>query len=232
LEFRNFLLAALAPDDAAALTPHLREVSLARSQVLYEPGAAVDLIYFPSSACLSVVEVLEDGRAVETATIGRESATALLDAMLKMPVATRMFVQIAGSALTLPAAVYRGRLAESPSLTQLSHLHLRATVRQAEIAVACNISHPADARLARWLLMTEDRTGSPSFPLTQEYMAVMTGVQRTTVSALAAAMKKARLIDYQRGNITVMDQAGLRAQACECYALMEDQFKGLRRRPH
>jgi CRP-like cAMP-binding protein len=232
MEFRNFLLAALSPDDAAALTPYLREVSLARSQVLYEPGAAVDLIYFPSSACISIVEVLENGHAVETATIGRESATALLDVMLKLPVSTRMFVQIAGSAVTLPATAYRARLAESPTLMQLSHLHLRAIVRQAEISVACNISHPADARLARWLLMTEDRTGSGSFPLTQEYMAVMTGVQRTTVSALAAAMKKAGTIDYRRGNITVADQAGLRAQACECYALMEDQFKGLRRHAH
>jgi CRP-like cAMP-binding protein len=229
MEFRNFLLAALAPEDVEALTPDLREVSLARTQVLYEPGAAAELIYFPSSACISVVEVLEDGHAVETATIGRESATALLDVMLQMPVSTRMFVQIAGSAVTLPATAYRARLVESPSLLQLSHLHLRAVVRQAEIAVACNISHPADARLVRWLLMTEDRTGSASFPLTQEYMAVMTGVQRTTVSAMAASMKKAGLIDYQRGNITVLDQPGMRARACECYALMEDQFKSLRR---
>jgi CRP-like cAMP-binding protein len=231
MEFRNFLLAALAPDDAAALTPHMREVSLARSQVLYEPGASVGLIYFPSSACISVVEVMEDDRAVETATIGRESATALLDAMLTMRVSTRMFVQIAGSAVTLPAPVYRARLAESASLMQLSCLHLRAIVRQAEVATACNITHPADARLARWLLMTEDRTGSISFPLTQEYMAVMTGVQRTTVSGLAAAMKKAGLIDYQRGAVTVVDHDGLRARACACYGLMEDEFKGLRRRP-
>jgi CRP-like cAMP-binding protein len=229
MEFRNFLLAALAPEDVKALTPHFREVSLARTQVLYEPGGAAELIYFPSSACISVVEVLEDGRAVETATIGRESATALLDAILETPVSTRMFVQIAGGAVTLGAAAYRARLAESPSLLQLSHLHLHAVLRQAEISVACNISHPADARLVRWLLMTEDRTGSASFPLTQEYMAVMTGVQRTTVSAMAASMKKAGLIDYRRGNITVLDQPGMRARACECYALMEDQFKSLRR---
>src|SRR5947209_4857921 len=104
MEFRNFLLAALAPEDAAALTPHMREVSLSRNQVLYEPGAPADLIYFPSSACISVVELMEDGGTIETATIGRESATGLLDAMLKTPVSTRMFVQIAGSAVTLSAA--------------------------------------------------------------------------------------------------------------------------------
>jgi CRP-like cAMP-binding protein len=227
MEFRNFLLAGLTADDAAALTPHLKEISLARGQVLYEPGGEVERVYFPSSACISVVEVMADGRTVETATIGRESATALLDAVLKAPASARMFAQIAGSATSLSATILRARAEVSPVFRRLLHLHLRAVARQAEISVACNLVHAADARLARWLLMTEDRTGAASFSLTQDYMAVMTGVQRTTVSGIAAEMKKAGLIDYQRGAVIVLDQAGLRAKACECYDLMEEQFRTL-----
>jgi CRP-like cAMP-binding protein len=227
MEFRNFLLAGLAADDAAALTPHLKEVSLVRGQVLYEPGAAIERVYFPSNACISVVEVMTDGRTVETATIGRESATALLDAVLRAPASARMFAQIAGSATSLSGAILRERAETSPVFRRLLHLHLRAVARQAEISVACNLVHAADARLARWLLMTEDRTGGASFSLTQDSMAVMTGVQRTTVSGIAAEMKKAGLIDYQRGAVNLLDQAGLRAKACECYGLMEEQFRTL-----
>ena len=210
--------------------PQLREVSLSRGQSLFEPGDNADLIYFPSSACISVVEVMQDGKVFETATIGRESAAGLLDAMARTAAVTRTFVQIAGSATTLPSAALRARLTESPSLSQLCFRHLRATTRQAEVAVACNLAHDAHARLARWLLMTEDRTGSATFPLTQDYMAVMTGVQRTTVSVMAASLKKAGFIDYRRGNMVIVDQEGLKAQACECYGLMEAEFAALRTR--
>jgi CRP-like cAMP-binding protein len=228
MEFRNFLLSALRPDDEAALTPHLKEVSLSRGQVLYQPGDEADLVYFPSSACISVVTIMEDGRAFETATIGRESAGGLVDAMAGTRVANRVFVQLAGGAMTLSAAAFRARLRQSPNLSHLALLHLRAIMRQAETSAACNAAHHADARLARWLLMTEDRVGSALFPLTQEYMSVMTGVQRTTVSMMAAALKRDGVIDYSRGNVAILDQAELKARACECYGEMERQFLQLK----
>jgi CRP-like cAMP-binding protein len=228
MQFRNFLLTALRADDAAALTPHLREIGLSRGQVLFEPGASVQQIFFPSSACISVTAVMEDGRLIETNTVGRESAAGLLDAITGEPAATRGFAQIAGGAMALPAAVYRARIKESPSLLRLTLLHLRASARQAETGVACNIVHSAESRLARWLLMTQDRTGGPNFDLTQEYLAVMTGVQRTTISQMAAALKQKGVIDYTRGHVTVRDRAALEAHACECYAQMEAQFEGLK----
>jgi CRP-like cAMP-binding protein len=228
MQFRNFLLSALRPDDAAALTPHLRETSLSRGQVLFEPGNPVDSIYFPSSACLSVIAVMQEGKLVETNTVGRESAAGLLDAISGEPSATRGLAQIGGGAMVLPATVYRNRMRDSASLLHLTLLHLRAATRQAETAVACNVAHSADRRLARWLLMTEDRTGAAAFPLTQDYMAVMTGVQRTTVSQLAAALKKAKVIDYSRGHVVVLDRPALERHACECYARMEAQFEALR----
>lgn len=229
MQFRNFLLSALAPDDAAAITPHLREVSLSRSQVLFEPGERVEHIYFPSSACISVTAVMEDGQLVETNTVGRESAAGLLDAITSEVAATRGFAQIAGAAMVVPAGPYRNRMKNSPALLQLTLMHLRAATRQAETGVACNVAHSAESRLARWLLMTEDRTGSSSFPLTQEYLAVMTGVQRTTVSHLAAGMKKAGIIDYSRGHLTIRDRPALERRACECYSQLEVQFELLQR---
>jgi CRP-like cAMP-binding protein len=228
MQFRNFLLSALSRDDAAALIPHLREVSLSKGQVLFEPGSQVQQIHLPSSACISVTAVMEDGRLVETNTVGRESAAGLLDAISGEPAATRGFAQIAGGAMSLPASVYRNRMKESPSLLRLTLLHLRAATRQAETGLACNVVHSADSRLARWLLMTEDRTGGPSFDLTQEYLAVMTGVQRTTISQLAAALKRKGIIDYTRGYLTVRDRPALERSACECYAQMEAQFDALR----
>ena len=226
--FRNFLLRALPADDAAYLTPHLREVSLSRGQPLYEPGEAVETLYFSSSACISVVSVMRDGRLVETTTVGRESAPGLLDAVTDLPTSSRIFVQVAGAALALPSAVFRKRLTESQGLVSLTLRHARGLAQQAELGVGCNLAHSADGRLARWLLMTQDRIGSDLLPLTQDYLAVMTGVQRTTVSLMAAALKKAKIIDYSRGQLTILDRPGLIAQSCECYAVSERQFDELR----
>jgi CRP-like cAMP-binding protein len=228
MEFRNFLLAALRPDDAAALTPRLKEVTLSNGQVLFEPGEDVHTLYFPSSACISVVAVMRDGRTLEISTVGRESAAGLLDVMTVQSAGARNFVQIAGAALALPAAAFRARLAESPALLELALAHVRANVRQAETSLACGLAHPADGRLARWLLMTQDRVGAGAFPLTQDYMAVMTGVQRSTVSLLAASLKKAGIINYARGNVTIVDRARLIDRACECYDTVGELFEALR----
>jgi CRP-like cAMP-binding protein len=228
MHFRNFLLRALDANDAATITPQLREVSLSRGQPLYEPGDHVDTLYFPSSACVSVVTVMRDGKAVETTSVGRESVPALLDALTDRPTTSRVFVQVGGAALTLSSAVYRSRLSLSPSLVGLSLLHARGLAQQAELGVGCNIAHPAEGRLARWLLMTQDRIGGDVLPLTQDYLAVMTGVQRTTVSLMAAALKAARIITYSRGQVTILDRPALIAHACECYELSEQQFEELR----
>jgi CRP-like cAMP-binding protein len=171
---------------------------------------------------------MRDGRIVETTTVGRESAPGLLDAVTNRPTSSRIFVQVAGAALALPSAVFRQRLAESRGLVNLTLRHARGLAQQAELGVGCNLAHSADGRLARWLLMTQDRTGGDVLPLTQDYLAVMTGVQRTTVSLMAAALKKAKIIDYSRGQLTILDREGLIGQACECYAISERQFEELR----
>ncbi|MDB5458536.1 MAG: transcriptional regulator, Crp/Fnr family [Caulobacteraceae bacterium] len=228
MQFRNFLLSALHEADAAVILPELREVSLRRAQLLYEVGDEIDTVYFPSSACLSVLTVLANGDEVETATVGRESAPALLDCATDKRSEERIVTQISGSALALPASVYRSRLLESRSLMALTLLHIRALARQADIGVGCNATHNVEGRLARWLLMTGDRTGSSSFELTQDYMAIMTGVQRTTVSHVAADFKAGGLIDYTRGKLTILNRPALMRRACGCYAAMAQQFESLR----
>lgn len=226
--FRNFLLSSLDRADLAVLGPSLTEVSLPRGSTLFEVGDTATTVFFPSTAVVSVVTVMRDGRSVETSTIGCESAVALLDAATDHVVRSRIFSQVGGVGLRLPAAVLRHRLRESPRLLQLFLLHVRANGLQAERNTACNVLHPIDSRLARWLLMTSDRVGGDSFMLTQDYMAVMTGSQRTTISASAATLKAAGLVSYSRGNVTIRDRAALTARACECYAEVRDEFDGLR----
>jgi CRP-like cAMP-binding protein len=224
----NFLLSALEPEDLAALSPGLTEIVLGSGEVLFEPGQQPDSVYFPGGACLSVVTILADGRTVENTSVGRESAVGLMEAITHRPATARAFAQIAGGAMRAPAALFRSRMLHSPALAQLTLLHVRANSVQAEQGVACNVAHDVPARLSRWLLMTQDRVGSKTFPLTQEYMAVMTGVQRSTVSLAASALKMRGVIDYSRGLVTILDRVSLERQACECYGIIGSQFEDLR----
>lgn len=207
--------------------PDFAEVTFVPGQVLFEVGDTAENVYFPSSAVISVVTVMEDGRSAESHTIGRESGVGLVNAAGEVPVQSRVFAQIGGAALRLPATSLRRRLFVSPTLTSHLMRHVHASLLQAQQFTACNVLHPADQRLARWLLMTADRTGSPSFSLTQEYMAVMTGVQRTTVSSLANAFKERGLIRYSRGHVEILDESGLRAASCECAKVVRRQFEDL-----
>ena len=230
MEFRNYLLSALPAADIAALLPSLVEISIERGQVLLEPGAAADMVFFPSTAVLSVVTIMRDGHAVESSTVGHESAAPILWALAGQPSKARIFAQIGGAAARMPAAVLRAAAAASPGLANLLIRHSASINFQAEQGVACNILHGAPQRLARWLLMTQDRIGNRTLPLTQEYMSVMTGVQRTTISAVANQLRNHGLIKFSRGNVEVTDRAGLEAYACECYRVIRTDFDALRQR--
>jgi len=227
VDFRNYLLSALSQADLLALMPAISEVPLEQGQTLFEPGDSVQHVYFPSSAVLSVVTVMRNGSAVETSTVGQETGAPLLAALAGHTVQTRIFAQIGGGAIRLPAAALRARADGSPALRKLLLRHSVSTAFQAEQGVACHALHRAPARLARWLLMTQDRTGGASLPLTQEYMAIMTGVQRTTISAVANQLRAAGLIRFSRGNVKIIDRPGLEAAACECYGAVRAEFDAL-----
>ncbi len=232
MKFRNFLLSALHEGDLNALMTDLSEVNFSQGQVLFGVGDDAEHVYFPSSAVISVVTVMEDKRSAESHTIGRESGVGLINAAGQVPIQSRVFAQVGGAALRLPATALRRRLAVSETLTSLLMRHVHASLLQAQQFTACNVLHHAEQRLARWLLMTADRTGSPSFALTQEYMAIMTGVQRTTVSTLANAFKERGLIRYSRGNVEILDDAGLQKASCECARVVRRQFEDLEAEAH
>jgi CRP-like cAMP-binding protein len=215
--FRNALLAAMAPADIAALFPSMKETALGVGQGLCEPGQEMTSVYFPSSAVISVVTVMEDGRNVEVASVGYESVAGLLPALTETPPTTRMFVQIAGGAISLPTAVLRERTSQSPGLLKLVLRYAQATAAQAEQSTACNAVHVLPARLARWLLASQDRVDNPVMLLTQDYMGVMAGALRSSVSLAAGEFKEAGLIRYTRGQVEILDRPGLEKRACECY---------------
>lgn len=215
--FRNRVLSALAAADVAALIPDMTEVTWGPGELLYEVAGPVDAAHFPSSAGLSVVSVMADGVSVECATVGVESAVGLLPALSGGISSNRTFVQLTGSGISIPATALRRRAAVSPDLFDLLLRFAQVVIAQEEQSVACNALHTIEPRLARWILLNNDRLATRVMPLTQEYLAIMLGVQRTTVSAAASQLRREGLISYTRGQLEVLDRSGLERRACECY---------------
>jgi CRP-like cAMP-binding protein len=218
MDFRNKILSLVPEDDIAVLLGGLKEVSLNQGEYLLKEGDTPEYIFFPSTCVTSVVTVMRDGRSVETSTIGFESAPAILSVLTGTPTINRIFTQVSGSAMRMSATAIRRQASESPRLLQLLLKFAQVNAYQAELSVACNALHHLDARLARWLLLTQDRSSTASLPLTQELLAVMLGVQRTSVTTSAMALKKRGFITYTRGNITIIDREKLLTVACECYS--------------
>lgn len=215
--FRNRLLSALSEVDVAALIPHMVEVTWGPGELLYEVAGPVLEAHFPSSAGLSVVSVMSDGICVECATVGSESAVGLLPALSGGVSSNRTFVQLAGSGISILAVALRRRAAESADFVDLLLRFAQVVIAQEEQSVACNALHGPESRLARWLLQTQDRLNTRVMPLTQEYLAIMLGVQRTTVSAAASQLRDEGLIRYSRGQLEILDRSGLERRSCECY---------------
>lgn len=214
----NAFLSALEAEDFARIRPDLTHLHLEAGAVVFEPDQPVDFVYFPTSAVLSVITVMGDGRAVETATVGSEGVVGLLPALGGTRSLSQTVVQISGDVQRLPVAGFRQLAFSSPSLRDLVVCHALLNTAQAQQSVACNALHDLVSRLARWLLLSQDRTRSRVIRLTQEYLAIMLGVQRTTVTMAARTLQDAGLIEYSRGAIRILDRPGLERAACECYA--------------
>lgn len=215
--FRNRVLSALAKADVAALLPDMMEVTWGPGELLYDVAGPVEAAHFPSSAGLSIVSVMANGVSVECATVGSESAVGLLPALSGGISSNRTFVQLAGSGISVPAAALRKRAAESPDLFDLLLRFAQVVIAQEEQSVACNALHATEPRLARWILLNSDRLATRVLPLTQDYLAIMLGVQRTTVSAAASQLRDEGLIRYSRGQLEILDRPSLERRSCECY---------------
>jgi CRP-like cAMP-binding protein len=224
----NRLLAALSERDFAVLAPHLDYVSLARGRVLFEPGDEVEVTYFPCLRTMaSLLVVTRDGHEVEAATVGREGAIGGIVSEGHKPAFGRAVVQVAGDALAIPTAHLELAKTGSSRFGDLFSRYADALLAQMMQSVACNALHKVEARCCRWLLAAHDRAGDQIIHLTQESLAEMLGVQRTTVSTVTAELAARGLIRTRRGRVEIVDRKGLERASCECYRAVEDHFSRL-----
>lgn len=222
----NLLIEALSPAEWNRLEPHFKEVPLELKQSLTEPGAPIDYVYFPLNSVVSVIQMMSDGSSVETAVIGREGFIGIQAWLRKTKSSVRNLVQAPGTALRIKRDVFEKEVIHKGSpWNDLLAGYIDSYITLTSIIAACNRIHHVNERLCRWLKMTQNRASSDTFPMRQEFMADMLGVQRPSVSLAANALKRAGLIRYERGMMTVLDSKGLEEGACECYSLIEGLFE-------
>lgn len=221
----NRLLAALPSAVLNDIAPHLRQLNLERGRVLFEPGDDVDLTHFPTrSAIISLQLVTRDGREVEAASIGREGAAGGIVSSGHKPAYGRAVVQIAGPVLVIATEQLEGAKRRRPEIADLFSRYADALLAQVMQSVVCNALHPVEQRACRWLLATHDRSDTDIIRLTQQSLAEMLGVQRTTVSGVAKTLEHRGLIRQHHGHVEVIDRDGLEEACCECYQAVEDHF--------
>ena len=215
---KNKLLAALSPDDFARLAPALDIIPLPLKQVLHKSGEPIASVYFPGGGFVSIVTVLQNGEMVEVATIGREGmigASAIVNG--DPPPSATMVQAETDTCYEMPVDIFRQEMDRHGRFYQLMTRYSQALVGVIMQSTACNAVHSVEQRLARWLLLAHDRVGRDDFPLTQEFVAMMLGASRPTVTVVAGTLQKAGLITYHRGHLTIVDRERLEAASCECY---------------
>ena len=219
----NRLLAALPDDVFILLEPDLRQLTLPQGVVCYGAGDPIDQVYFPHTGMISQLITTGDGDMVETSSTGREGAVGLQCGLGSRLSFTRTMVQIPGRFSAISAARFEHAASRSAALRDLIMRYIEIVWAEAQQNAACNAIHDGSSRLCRWLLQCADRTGSEQILLTQEFLAEMLGVRRTTVTLLAQELQKRGIVRYSRGRITILDRPALEACACECYAAVKHE---------
>ena len=213
----NSQLRSLSADDFERLRPHLHPVEFKLGDVLYGPGDPVRSVYWVEAGLLSVVSSSPEGQSVETSMVGRDGSAGLVEACAQGQSFMTVLVQIEGRGWRAPASACRELAETSAGFRQMVWRHAATLIAEGGQSAVCQARHPVDQRCARWLLESRDRAGvGDVLPLTQEYLAAMLGVQRTTVAPVAVELQRRGLIRYSRGRIEVLDPAGLEAAACDC----------------
>ena len=220
----NRLLGALQPASRNRIDPHLEPVKYALGHVVCEAGGLLKHAYFPQSGVLSLLTVLENGSAIETANIGREGAFGLFAAMYSRVSFNRCLVQLQGSMVRCPIEVLQLEFKHSEHVRDLFVSYSETLLSQVQQTVACNALHTTEERMCRWLLMMHDRAEGEALPYTHEFLSHMLGANRKSVTLAALSLQKASLISYRRGQIQILDRAGLEKASCECYAIVRERF--------
>jgi CRP-like cAMP-binding protein len=223
LPLDNKLLASLPREDFDRLLPHLSTVSLPQGVVLYESGDEVDQVYFPLYGMLSLLAVLRDGKAIETATVGREGVVGAMAGLGLYKSLVRVVVQMPVAVSKIAATHFRTAASASDPVRNLCIRYNEVLLSQARVTAACNALHPIEARFCRWLLQSADRSASDTVALTQEFLAEMLGVRRTSVTEVASKVQNTGAITYSRGVIKILDRPALMRMSCECYQTLLDQ---------
>jgi CRP-like cAMP-binding protein len=217
----NNLLAALPRKDRQRLLASLVPIALTFGEILYEPGKAIRYVYFPNDSVVSLLTLVEGHRALEVGLVGCEGMVGIPLALGVNISPVRALVQGTGTAMRMSATRFRKEFHNSVPLQRALYRFTHVLMAQVTQTAACNRFHFIEARLARWLLMTRDRVLSNQFRLTQEFLSHMLGVRRVGVTKAAGALQQRKLINYSRGNISILNRKGLEAAACRCYQIVK-----------
>lgn len=223
----NRLLGLLSSRDYSRLSPHLQSVPLEYRKSLYRADKKIDFVYFIETGVGSLVNTMANGQAAEVGTIGNEGVVGLPLVLGDDRAPTSVYVQVPGEGLRMAGSLFKEELARSATMQVVMLRYVHALFNQVAQSAACNHFHSLEQRCCRWLLMTRDRMQSDDFLLTQEFLAMMLGVQRPGVSIAAGGLQRAGLITYTRGNVTILDGPGLKKLSCECYVVAKKEFDRL-----
>jgi CRP-like cAMP-binding protein len=223
----NHLLAALPGAEWERWLPQLERVDMPLGQVLYESGSTLSHAYFPTTAIVSLLYVMENGASAEIAVVGNEGLVGISLFMGGESTPSRAVVQSAGAGFRLPSPAIKDAFDRSAAVLHLLLRYTQALITQMAQTAVCNRHHTLDQQLCRWLLLSLDRLPGPGLLMTQELIANMLGVRREGVTEAAHKLQAAGLIRYSRGHITVLDHAGLRQRSCECYAVVKREYERL-----
>jgi CRP-like cAMP-binding protein len=215
----NQLLAALPKKEYQRLLPELEPVTLTFTEVLYEPGQRIRHVYFPNKGMISLVSPVNERSTTAVNVIGNEGMAGISVFLGEAASPTRAIVQVAGTALRMKATVLR-KESQRGRLAQALRRYTQALLSQAQQATICNHFHEVSERLSSWLLFMHNAARTDKFPMTHEFIANMMGVRREEVSKAAMALQRDKLISYHRGQMTILNRAGLEAICCKCYRII------------
>jgi CRP-like cAMP-binding protein len=216
----NRLLLALPRKEYKRLLPAMEHVLLPTGAVLYQPGNSIRQVHFPNSGIVSLVSLMQDRATIEVGMVGSEGIVGLPLFFGSDRSSSQAIVRSAGTAICVRAKPLREELGEGGSLTRLLHQYTHALLTQISQLAACNRFHTVEARIAFWLLMTQDRSQSNELQITQEQMSHMLGVRRAGITHGANSFQKQGLISYSRGQMKILNRAGLQKASCECYQII------------
>ena len=220
----NSLLSCLSKTEYERIEPHLTSISLPLGTVIHEASEKIEVVYFPNTSLISVVNTLDNGATTEVSLVGGTGLIGLPAILGSGYSINRAVVQVADGAIKISAEILKEEFNRGGELQKVLLRYIQTRLDEVTQLAVCNVHHTIEERLARWLLITSDLTQSEVLPLTQEFLGNMLGVRRSGVTLAAQLLQRAEIINYRRGKITILNREALEDTTCECYRLFHDHF--------